>query len=278
MGRMGQSILSVIGMFLINLFLWTISGQAANESHVIERQDWQIAMPPAASPVMQGITEFHNILTIIAISITVFVLILLLWVIIRFREKANPEPSKTTHNTLLEVLWTAIPVLILVGIAIPSFRLLYFQDRTPNPELTLKAIGHQWYWSYQYPDQGNFTFDANMIPDAEIKPGQVRLLETDNPVVLPVHTKIRLLTTAADVVHSFALPSLGIKLDAVPGRLNETWMEINEPGTYYGQCSEICGDRHAFMPIMVKAVPKEEYQQWVENARKKFPVAEEESQ
>ena len=225
---------------------------------------------PAASPTMERITQFHDLLLVIITLITVFVLGLLLYAMYRFSERRNPTPTRTTHNTLIEVLWTAVPVVILVVIAIPSFKLLYYADRIEDADMTLKAIGHQWYWSYEYPDDGNFTFDATMVATEDLQPGQNRLLETDNYVVLPVNTKVRLLITASDVLHSFALPAMGVKLDAVPGRVNETWMEITREGTFYGQCSEICGTGHSYMPIAIKAVSKEAYAEWVEKAKQEF--------
>ncbi|MGE3967936.1 MAG: cytochrome c oxidase subunit II [Dongiaceae bacterium] len=233
-------------------------------------EPWQMHFQPAVTPVMEQITSFHHFLLIVIVAITVFVMLLLLIVIVRFNERANPVPSKTSHNTLVEVVWTVVPVLILVGIAIPSFKLMYFADRTEEAEMTIKAIGHQWYWSYEYPDNGNFTFDALLVPDEELKPGQLRLLETDNRVVIPVNTKIRLLITASDVIHSFAVPSFGVKLDAVPGKTNETWTEVTQEGVYYGQCSELCGDNHAYMPITVEVVSKEKFAAWVAEAQQKF--------
>ena len=231
---------------------------------------WQMGFQPAASTTMERINDFHNLLLVIITAIAVFVLFLLLYVMYRFAERRNPTPSKTTHNTMLEVLWTTVPVIILVVIAIPSFRLLYYSDRAEDAEMTLKAIGHQWYWSYEYPDQGNLAFDAVMLTDDELAEGQRRLLETDNPVVLPVDTKIRLLVTADDVIHSFAVPAFGVKLDANPGTVNETWFEITREGTFYGQCSEICGSGHSYMPIQIKAVSKEEFARWSEEAKKEF--------
>jgi len=216
------------------------------------------------------IHNFHNGLVVIITLITIFVLMLLLYASWRFREKRNPTPSTTTHNTVVEVLWTVIPIMILIGIAIPSFRLLFFADRTTNADMTLKIVGNQWYWSYEYPDYGNFTFDANLIPDGQLKSGQKRLMDTDNPVVLPVGKKVRLLMTARDVLHSWAVSSLGVKLDNVPGRTNETWVQIDTPGTYYGFCSELCGAGHAFMPIMVKAVSPADFDKWVALAKKTF--------
>jgi cytochrome c oxidase subunit 2 len=235
---------------------------------------WQMGFQPAATTTMERINDFHNLMLVVITAIAVFVLFLLLYVMYRFSERRNPTPSKTTHNTLLEVLWTTVPVIILVVIAIPSFRLLYYTDRAEDAEMTLKAIGHQWYWSYEYPDQGNFAFDAVMLTDDELEEGQRRLLETDNAIVLPVGTKIRLLVTADDVIHSFAVPAFGIKLDANPGTVNETWFEIAREGTFYGQCSEICGSGHSYMPIMVKAVSKEEFVRWSEEAKKEFARAE----
>lgn len=232
-------------------------------------QPWELGMQPAASPVMREITGFHDFLLWIIFSIAVFVLVLLVYVMVRFRASANPTPSRTTHNSVIEVIWTVVPILILVMIAIPSFKLLYFADRVAKPELTIKATGSQWFWTYEYPDS-KIVFDAQLVPDSDLKPGQPRLLETDNHVVLPVNTNIRLLTTANSVIHSWAMPAFGIKLDAVPGRLNETWMRIERPGMYYGQCSELCGINHGFMPITVEAVSKADFAKWVAEARKKF--------
>jgi cytochrome c oxidase subunit 2 len=237
-------------------------------------QPWTFGFQEAATPVMRDIQDLHHLLLIIITVITLFVLALLIYVIVRFNAKRNPTPTRTAHNTLVEVLWTVLPVLILVIIAVPSFKLLYFMDRTDKPELTLKITGHQWYWSYQYQDHGDFRFESLMIPTDQLQPGQLRLLEVDNQVVVPVGTNIRLLLTSADVLHAWAVPAFGVKMDTVPGRLNETWMRIERPGTYYGQCSELCGVNHGFMPIAVRAVSKEEFQVWVEGARKKFAAAE----
>jgi cytochrome c oxidase subunit 2 len=243
---------------------------SAGLGHAEVPRNWQLGFDPAASPTMARIVEFHDLLLIIITLITIFVLGLLLFVMYRFSEKRNPNPTRTTHNTIIEVLWTVVPVIILMVIAIPSFKLLYYADRAEDAEMTIKVIGHQWYWSYEYPDHGNFTFDALMVPTEDLQEGQHRLLDTDNYVVLPVNTKIRLLITADDVLHAFALPAMGVKLDAVPGRINETWVEITREGTFYGQCSEICGTGHTFMPIAVKAVSKEDYAAWIETAKKEF--------
>jgi cytochrome c oxidase subunit 2 len=236
-------------------------------------EPWQLGFQDPASPVMTDINDLHNFLLWIIIAIALFVTGLLIYVMIRFRAKRNPVPTKTTHNTAIEVIWTVIPIMILAVIAVPSFKLLYFMDRIEAPELTLKAIGHQWYWSYEYPDLGNFTFDSTMIPDEDIKPGQKRLLETENRVILPVGTNIRILMTSSDVIHAWAVPAFGIKTDAIPGRLTETWVRIDREGVYYGQCSELCGIRHGFMPIAVEAVSKEAFAKWVETAKKKFARA-----
>ncbi len=236
-------------------------------------QPWQLNFQPAASPVMDMIESLHDLLLFIIVAISAFVLGLLAYVCVRYRANRNPASSRRTHNSMLEIAWTAIPVLILVVIAIPSFKLLYFMDRTPNPEMTLKAIGHQWYWSYEYPDNGNFTFDAYMIADQDLQEGQPRLLAVDNRVVLPVDTDVRLLTTATDVIHSWAMPALGVKIDAIPGRLNETWLRIEHPGIYYGQCSELCGDYHGFMPIEIEAMSKSDFEVWTKQAQEEFARA-----
>ncbi|MEM6812164.1 MAG: cytochrome c oxidase subunit II [Pseudomonadota bacterium] len=233
----------------------------------------QFGFMPAASSRMERIISFHDDLMIwILGGIVAVVLGLLLYVSFRYRKKKNPTPSSTTHNVLIEIIWTAIPVLILIVIALPSFKMLYYLERVEDPEMTVKVTGYQWYWGYEYMDHGNFSFLSYMIPDDEIdySKGQKRLLSTDNPVVLPIDTNIRFLITAADVIHSFTVPPFGFKKDAVPGRLSETWVKIDKPGVYYGQCSEICGTGHAFMPIEIHAVTKEEFEQWVLFAQEEF--------
>ncbi|MGD9538456.1 MAG: cytochrome c oxidase subunit II [Alphaproteobacteria bacterium] len=238
-------------------------GAQAEEAGLGAPHPWQVTFQGAHSPVMERLTSFNYVLLIIIIVISVFVMALLGIIILRYNSRRNPKPQTWSHNTLLEMVWTAIPVIILLAIAIPSIRLLYYEDRAPDPEMTVKAIGHQWYWSYEYPDHGDIAFDAFLKEEGDLAEGEPRLLATDTAVVLPVGTDIRILTTADDVIHAFALPSLGIKIDAVPGRINETWVRINAPGVYYGQCSELCGTNHGFMPIMVKAVSKEEFAAWV---------------
>lgn len=230
-------------------------------------EPWQVTLQEAATPVMAKIHEFNTLLFIIISLISAFVLGLLVYVIYRFGEKRNPVPSKTSHNTLIEVLWTVVPIMILVLIAIPSFRLLYLEEQIPEADMTLKVTGHQWYWSYEYPDHGDIAFDAFMLADDELEEGQPRLLATDEDIVLPVDTTIRVLITADDVLHSWAMPAFGVKMDAVPGRINETWMRVEKEGMYYGMCSELCGVNHGFMPIAVKVVSKQDFEAWVTEQR-----------
>lgn len=231
---------------------------------------WQWNFQEAASPTMERIAALTFTLNLIIVLIVIFVTALVGYIAWRFRASKNPVPARWTHNTKLEIAWTTIPVLILVAIAFPSFHLLYFMDRAKDADMTLKVTGHQWYWSYEYPEH-NVKFDAVIVEEASLQPGQLRLLTTDNAVVLPVDTPIRVQLTADDVMHSWGVPALGLKTDNIPGRLNETWVQINRPGTYYGQCSELCGVNHAFMPVMIKAVPKEEFQAWLKQAQVEFP-------
>jgi len=233
---------------------------------------WQLGMQTSVTPVKKMVTDFHNMLMVIITIITLFVLSMLLWIAYRYRQSKNPEPAKFAHNTLIEIIWTLVPIIILIVIAIPSFKLLFLEDRIPEPEMTLKVTGYQWYWGYEYMDHDGLTFMSNMKPEDEIDPsiGDKRLLTTDAPVVVPVDTTIQILVTSADVLHAFALPAAGIKRDAVPGRINHTWMRITRPGTYYGQCSEICGTGHAYMPIEIKVVSKEEFAHWLEDAKQKY--------
>jgi cytochrome c oxidase subunit 2 len=226
---------------------------------------WEYKLQEAATPVMENITWFHNFLLWLITAITLFVLVLLVMVVVKFNAKANPVPSTTTHNTLIEVAWTLVPVLILVAVAVPSFRLLFLELDIPKADITIKATGKQWYWTYSYPDNGPFEFDSLMAADK-----MPRLLAVDNEVVVPVNKVIRVQTTGADVIHSFAMPAFGIKIDAVPGRLNETWFKATKLGMFYGQCSELCGKDHAFMPIAVRVVTDQEFAAWVETAKKKY--------
>lgn len=226
---------------------------------------WEYKLQEAATPVMENITWFHNFLLVLITIITLFVLVLLVLVVVKFNAKANPVPSKTTHNTLIEVAWTLIPVLILVALVVPSFRLLFLELDVPKADLTVKVTGKQWYWSYAYPDNGKFEFDSLLAQDK-----QPRLLGVDNEMVVPVNKIVRIQTTGADVIHSFAVPAFGIKIDSVPGRLNETWFKATKLGMFYGQCSELCGKDHAFMPIAVRVVSDQDFVAWVETAKKKF--------
>lgn len=237
----------------------------AGTASAAQPEPWQMGLQAPATPVMEQLTSFHNLLLVIITGITVFVLGLLVFVMVRFNAKRNPTPSKTSHNSLIEFVWTVVPVLILIIIAIPSFQVLFFMNEEVDPEVTIIANGYQWYWGYEYPDQQIGEYTSFMIPDEDIdeQAGQQRLLSVDNPVVVPVDTRVQVLVTAGDVLHSFALPAAGIKMDAVPGRMNSTWMQFNEEGTYYGQCSELCGTGHAYMPIEVEVVSREEFDDWV---------------
>jgi cytochrome c oxidase subunit II len=234
---------------------------------------WELGLQDAATPVMADITSFHTFVLWIVTAITIFVLALLLICIFRFNARANPTPSRTTHNTPIEVAWTIIPVIILVLIAIPSFRLLFTELDVPTPDLTVKATGKQWYWSYAYPDNGNFEFDSLIVAEKDLKPGDLRLLTVDNELVVPVNKVVHVLVTGADVIHSFAVPSFGIKIDAVPGRINDTWFKATMTGVFHGQCSELCGKDHSFMPITVRVVDDKDFTAWIAQAKQKFAGA-----
>lgn len=235
-------------------------------------EPWQMGFQKAATPIMERIDNFHTFLMWLITIISIFVLALLFYVAVRFNAKANPEPSKTTHNTFIEVVWTVVPVLILVAIAIPSIRHLYHQRVIPTADLTIKVIGNQWYWSYEYPDHGDLSFDSLLLEGDDlrerqkIEPTAQRLLAVDNDVVVPAGATVRVIVTASDVIHNFAVPSFGTKMDGIPGRLNETWFKVDREGIYYGQCSELCGARHAFMPIAVRVVSKEKFEAWAKAA------------
>lgn len=229
---------------------------------------WEMGMQPAANELKARIIDLHNLVLIIITLITIFVGALLVWVMVRYNATRNPVPSTTSHNTTIEVLWTVIPVLILVVIAIPSFRLVYYLDHTPDPDMTIKVTAHQWYWEYGYPEAGDLAIESRMIRDEDLKPGQLRLLEVDNQLIVPIGKKIRVLTNSVDVIHSFFIPSLGVQRYAIPGRTIETWMTVDKPGVYYGQCNQICGVDHSRMPIAVKAVTEDEYKAWIGQAKK----------
>ena len=247
-------------MVLAGLMGFSASGPAF--AGLGQPSPWQIDFQESATPIMTQITDFHNYVNIIIIAITLFVLALMIYVMVRFNEKKNPEPTRTSHNTLLEVAWTVIPIFILVAIAIPSFRLLFAQYDFPKADVSITATGAQWYWSYEYPDEG-IGFDSIMVQDADLKPGQPRLLTVDNEVVVPVGANVVVGLKSNDVIHDWAVPSFGVKLDAVPGRLQQTWFRAEKEGWFYGMCSELCGRNHAFMPIAVRVVSQDEYDAWV---------------
>lgn len=260
--------------------LWGASAHAGTDTLAGQPTPEALGLQAPVTEVGVFGTWMHDewLLPIIT-GITIFVLALLVWVIVRYRASANPEPSKTSHNTLIEVVWTIVPVLILVAIAVPSFKLLYAEYSPPKADMTIKVTGHQWYWSYEYPDHGNISFDSIMLTDEEAAKAKLpRLLATDNRIVVPVGKTVKLLLTSADVIHSWTIPSFFVKMDAVPGRINEAWFKAEKPGIYYGQCSELCGIRHGFMPIMVEVVPEEQFAAWVAEAKTKFASASAETQ
>jgi cytochrome c oxidase subunit II len=262
-------VLKRLTLVAITLVAILVGGEAALAG-LGQPSPWQIGLQQSASPVMDNIIWFHDFLLYIITGIAGFVLVLLVVVMVRFNARTNPIPSRTTHNTLIEIAWTLIPIVILMFIAVPSFKLLFLQLNVPPADLTVKATGKQWYWSYSYPDNGQFEFDSLMLKEGERKEGQPRLLAVDNEMVVPVNKTVRVITTGSDVIHSFAVPSFGIKIDAVPGRINETWFTATREGVYYGQCSELCGKNHAFMPIAVRAVSEQAFSAWVEEAKKKY--------
>ena len=262
-------VLKRLTLVAITLVAILMGGEAALAG-LGQPSPWQIGLQQSASPVMDNIIWFHDFLLYIITGIAGFVLVLLVVVMVRFNARTNPIPSRTTHHTLIEIAWTLIPIVILMFIAVPSFKLLFFQLNVPPADLTVKATGKQWYWSYSYPDNGQFEFDSLMLKEGERKEGQPRLLAVDNEMVVPVNKTVRVITTGSDVIHSFAVPSFGIKIDAVPGRINETWFTATREGVYYGQCSELCGKDHAFMPIAVRAVSEQAFSAWVEEAKKKY--------
>ncbi len=252
---------AVIGMLL-----------SVTAAHAAKPTPWQVDLQPPAGSIAEMATDLHNLLLVIITLISLFVLGLLIYVSVRFRAAANPTPSKTSHNTVIEILWTVIPVLILVGIAIPSFRLLYYLDRTAETDMVIKVTGNQWYWNYEYPDEG-IAFDSYLVDEAELKEGQIRLLSVDNPLVVPADTRIKLLVTGNDVMHSFFVPSLAVQVYAFIGRTNEVWIDVPAgKQTYYGQCNQICGVNHAYMPIEVVALPRAEYDAWLSSAREEFAM------
>ena len=263
---MGKKIMKFLYILTCGLILPTLLAALG------QPQDWQLSFQDPASPLMRELINFHDLVFWIITAITVFVFLLLAYVCWKFSAKNNKKPSKTTHNSTLEIAWTLIPVLILVFIAVPSFKLLYKQNDFSNIDMTVKAVGYTWFWGYEYPDHDDITFDAVMLEEEELEEGQPRLLSTDNVLVLPVKKNIKMLITSdpSGVIHSWSVPSLGVKMDAIPGRLNETYFYIEKPGMYYGQCSELCGPGHGFMPISIKAVTEEEFAIWLNYAKKEF--------
>lgn len=255
-----------------SLGLFAVLVGAAGTAGAAEPQPWQMDLQPPAGSIAEMATDLHNLLLVIITLISLFVLGLLVYVGVRFRASANPTPSTTTHHTVIEVLWTVIPVLILIGIAIPSFRLLYYLDRTADTDMVIKVTGNQWYWNYEYPDEG-LAFDSYMVDEEDLQEGQTRLLSVDNPMVVPADTRIKLLITGNDVMHSFFVPSLAVQVYAFIGRTNEVWIDVPAgEKTYYGQCNQICGVNHAYMPIEVRALPRDEYDAWVKEAREEFAM------
>ena len=255
----------------MRLIAYTLLSLLAYGQLVAEQpKDWQLGFQKSASKSMSDIVLFHDYMLLpIITAITVFVLFLVIYACIKFRATKNKIASQTSHNTTIEIVWTLVPCLILIIMAVPSFKVLYSQDKVPPADVTVKAIGYQWYWGYEYPDE-NIIFDSYMIEDKDLKANQPRLLSVDNEVVVPVNKNIKVLITANDVLHAWALPSFGVKRDAVPGRINETWFKADRTGTFYGQCSELCGIKHAFMPITVRVVTDEEYKKWLLEAKEKF--------
>jgi cytochrome c oxidase subunit II len=268
--RMLKWVLAVVAGFVFSL---TAGPFAWAQGVVGAPHPWEMGMQHSYGPIKDRIINLHTLVLIIITLITLFVGGLLVWVMYRYNAQRNPIPSQTSHNTVIEILWTVVPVLILVVIAIPSFRLIYYQDRTPDPDLTIKVTGHQWYWEYSYPDQGNVAIESRYVHDEDLKPGQLRLLDVDNQMVIPVGKKVRILTSSTDVIHSFFIPALGVQRYAIPGRTIETWLEADQVGTFYGECNQICGQDHSRMPISVKAVPEAEFKTWVEEAKKSASAA-----
>ena len=258
-------------VFLVTSVTVLVGGSGIAFAGLGQPSPWELGLQQSATPVMDDIVWFHDFLLWITGVIALFVLVLLVIVMVRFNARANPVPSRTTHNTFIEVIWTVVPVVILVAIAVPSFRLLFYELKVPKADITVKATGKQWFWSYSYPD-AKIEFDSLMVQDKDLKPGQLRLLAVDNEMVVPVNKVVRVEVIGADVIHSFSVPSFGIKIDAIPGRLNETWFKAEREGMYYGQCSQLCGRDHAFMPIAVHVVSEKEYSAWLETAKKKFAV------
>jgi len=270
----GKRVLGILGVLAITVL--GIAGSVQAQPIVGVPHDWQMNFPPAYTPVMEKVAALNDLLLVIISLISLFVLALLLYVVWRFHASRSPAATTTTHNTVLEIAWTVIPILILVIIAIPSFRLLYYGDKFANADFTVKVVGHQWYWSYEYPDQGNFSVDSRILAEADRikqKPNVPRMMAVDEEMVIPKGANIRIIGTAADSMHGWTVPGFGIKKTVIPGRLNEGWINVREEGYYFGQCSQICGNSHSFMPIAVRVVSKPEFDKWVEQKKKAAGLA-----
>jgi cytochrome c oxidase subunit 2 len=262
----GQAVLAVAA--LAGVFAAAPGLAHAASNHVVEPHNWQLGFQESATPVKDRISGLHDELLVIITCISLFVMGLLVYVMLRFNARAHPVPSRTSHNTWIEIAWTVVPVIILFAIAVPSFRLMYYMDKTQKAEMTVKVTGHQWYWSYEYPDYGDVAFDSNLIPEKDLKGEQKRLLDVDNRLVVPVDTNVRVLIGGSDVMHSWFMPSFGVQMYAVVGRTNESWFNVEREGVYYGQCNQICGVNHAFMPIVVEAVSKDDFKHWIDDKKK----------
>lgn len=260
-------LIASVGMGLFSLSTGFLNAAWAQDV-VGAPRPWEMGMQRSYSPIKDRIINLHDLVLVIITLITILVGVLLVMVMLKFNARKNPVASQTTHHTLLEVVWTVAPVLVLVIIAIPSFRLIYYEDRTANPDMTVNVTAHQWYWEYSYPDQGNIDIESRYIADEDLKPGQLRLLDVDNQLVIPVGKRIRILTNSTDVIHSFFVPSLGVQRYAIPGRTIETWLEADKTGTFYGECNQICGENHSRMPISIKAVTPAEFDAWVQTQKK----------
>ena len=276
--RQKMSVFKGMGLFsLVAGFTALMAGGA--QAITGQPYEWQLGFQEQVTAVGRQMSSFHDLVVIIITIVTLFVIGLLAYVIWKFNEKANPVPSKTSHNTTIEIVWTIVPILILLVITIPSFRLLFAQYDFPKADVVIKATGNQWYWSYEYPDAGGMSFDALMLRDDDNKPikgpdGAPRVLAVDNYVVVPVNKNIELLVTASDVIHAWTIPAFAVKVDAVPGRVVKTWFNVDRIGTYFGQCSELCGKDHGAMPIAVKVVSQADYEAWLVKAKQEFASAE----
>lgn len=260
---MKARVLSFVAVLCLAIFVGVKNAFAA----IGAPRDWQINLPNSVTPILDEMKSFNELVLIIIVAIVLFVMGLLAWVMIRYRESVNPVPSRISHNTTLEVLWTIVPVLILVVIAIPSFRLLFRQFDFPKPDVVVKATGKQWYWSYEYPD-AKVAFNSYPIDDKDLKPGQLRNLSVDNEMVVPVNKVVQVLITGGDVIHQWVVPYFGTRADGIPGRINRTWFIAREPGIYYGECSALCGQGHAYMPIAVRVVSEDDYSKWISDKQK----------